>query len=58
MVTIAIEDIRNINVSTSNYGTEIDFENILHSTTRIELTRYDAELLRDKLSEALNKLNK
>ena len=53
MVTIAIEHIRNINVSTSNYGTEIDFENILHSTTRIELTRYDAELLRDKLSEAL-----
>jgi hypothetical protein len=56
VTTIGIEDIKDINVSASKIFVDIDFKHLQDSTTRIALDRSNAELLSQRLTEALNKV--
>jgi phosphotransferase system IIB component len=56
VTTITIGDTKNINVTVTRCGVEINFDNIKESTTRLELERADAELLLVRLQDALNKV--
>jgi hypothetical protein len=56
MNTIAIEDVHDIDVDTTRTETKIDFMNFQGAVTEIELSRKDAELLLERLHEALRKV--
>jgi hypothetical protein len=52
--TIGIENAKDISVDVSRYEVKIDFNG--EGTTRLETSRNDAELLHERLGEALRKI--
>ncbi len=56
MVTYIIEDIHDITIDISIHEVEIDIKDVRGSTARIEMSRDDAELLAERLTEALRKI--
>lgn len=55
MVTYTIEDIHDISIDTAIWSTTIDIKDIRGATARIVLPTDDAEILAERLYEALNK---
>jgi hypothetical protein len=56
MITITAEDVHDITVDTTKYETRIDIIDARGSTSRMEMSRPDAELLLERLQGALNKV--
>ena len=56
MTTFVIEDVHDITIDITVHTTTVDIKDIRGSTARIELSRDDAELLVERLHEALSKV--
>lgn len=56
MVTYTIDDVHDITIDITVHTTTVDIKDIRGSTARIELSRDDAELLVERLHEALSKV--
>lgn len=56
MTTITVEDIHDISIFATIHETIIDIKDIRGSTSRIEMSRDDAELLMERLHEVFQKV--
>ena len=58
MITIAIEDIKEIQVDSTTQETTIDFIDTHGGTYRVEMSRADAAYLMNQLHSTLNKITR
>ena len=56
MITIVIEDVKEIQVDTTSQETKIDFIDTHGGTYRVEMSRADAAYLMNQLYSTLNKI--